>query len=178
MYFCSGWACTPEAFSHAKAYSLSGPLSRIPNVRAGKSGRGSEEEEGAIPAKALLTFRGVVKMFALARDSTEPFTVEGVDYSVADLYDAVDKEDEAELGDSAGGSVSTDSSSTGGAAGADRGSGSNTERKDPHCMMRLVGILCEDFIRPLVINSCLQATRPRNDLWTEVTDRFRDPDHT
>ncbi|CAM9470290.1 unnamed protein product [Ectocarpus sp. 4 AP-2014] len=54
-------------------------------------------------------------------------------------------------------------------------------------MIRLVGILCEDFIRPLVIISRLQATRqeldtsavgPRNGLWTEVTDRFRDADHT
>ncbi|CAN0502969.1 unnamed protein product, partial [Ectocarpus sp. 8 AP-2014] len=165
-------------------------------VRAGKPGRGSEqeegEEEGAIPAKALLTFRGVIEMVALARDSAKPFTVEGVDYSVADLYDALDKEDEPELGDSAGRSAPTGSSSTGGAAGpggggSAGGSGSNTERKGPHCMMRLVGILCEDSIRPLVISSRLQATRqeldtsavgPRNNLWTEVTDRFRDPDHT
>ncbi|CAN0020324.1 unnamed protein product [Ectocarpus sp. 12 AP-2014] len=52
-------------------------------------------------------------------------------------------------------------------------------------MMRLVGILCEDAIRPLLIESRLQASRqqldtssvgPRNDLWTEVTTRFRDPD--
>ncbi|CBJ31137.1 hypothetical protein Esi_0235_0006 [Ectocarpus siliculosus] len=167
-------------------------------IAAGKSGRGSEQEEGedegAIPAKALLMFRGVVKMVAVARDSTEPFTFEGVDYSAADLYDAMDKEDEEELGDfgdSAGGSAPTGSSSTGGAVGSDGGgsaggSGSNTERKGPHCMMRLVGILCEDFIRPLLIDSRFQATRqeldtstvgPRNDLWTEVTDRFRDPDH-
>ncbi|CAN0560844.1 unnamed protein product [Ectocarpus sp. 12 AP-2014] len=159
-------------------------------IVAGKSGRGSEqeegEEEGVIPAKALLMFRGVINMVALARDRTEPFTVEGVDYSVADLYDAMEKEDTPELEDSAGGS-----SSTGGAAGPDGGgsaggSGSITERKGPHCMMRLVGILCEDSIRPLVINSRLQATRqeldtsavgPRKHLWTEVTDRFRDPRH-
>ncbi|CAN0096936.1 unnamed protein product [Ectocarpus sp. 8 AP-2014] len=165
-------------------------------IAAGKPGRGSEqeegEEEGAIPAKALLTFRGVIEMVALARDSAKPFTVEGVDYSVADLYDALDKEDEPELGDSAGRSAPTGSSSTGGAAGpggggSAGGSGSNTERKGPHCMMRLVGILCEDSIRPLVISSRLQATRqeldtsavgPRNNLWTEVTDRFRYPDHT
>ncbi|CAN0489678.1 unnamed protein product, partial [Ectocarpus sp. 12 AP-2014] len=150
------------------------------------------EEEGAIPAKAQLTFRGVVTMVALACDSTKPFILEGVDYSVADLYDAMDKEDGAELRDSARGSAPTGSSSAGGAAGPEGGgsaggSGSITERKGPHCMMRLVGILCEDFIRPLVINSRLQATLqeldtsavgPRNDLWTEVTDRFRDPDHT
>ncbi|CAB1097015.1 unnamed protein product [Ectocarpus sp. CCAP 1310/34] len=158
-------------------------------IAAGKSGRGSEQEEGeegVIPAKALLMFRGVINMVALARDRTEPFTVEGVDYSVADLYDAMEKENTPELEDSAGGS-----SSTGGAAGPDGGgsaggSGSITERKGPHCMMRLVGILCEDSIRPLVINSRLQATRqeldtsavgPRKHLWTEVTDRFRDPRH-
>ncbi|CAB1112909.1 unnamed protein product [Ectocarpus sp. CCAP 1310/34] len=131
-------------------------------------------------------FRGVVNMVALARDRTEPVTVEGVDYSVADLYDAMEKEDKPELEDSAGGS-----SSTGGAAGPDGGgsaggSGNITERKGPHCMMRLVGILCEDSIRPLVINSRLQATRqeldtsavgPRKNLWPEVTDRFRDPRH-
>ncbi|CAB1121069.1 unnamed protein product [Ectocarpus sp. CCAP 1310/34] len=128
-------------------------------------------------------------MVALACDSTKPLTVEGVDYSVADLYNAMEKEDQTELADSAGGSAPTGSSSTGGAVGPDGGgsaggSGSNTERKGPHCMMRLVGILCEDSIRPLVMNSRLQATRqeldtsaggPRNNLWTEVTDRFRDP---
>ncbi|CAB1104019.1 unnamed protein product [Ectocarpus sp. CCAP 1310/34] len=98
----------------------------------------------------------------------------------------MEKEDKPELEDSAGGS-----SSTGGAAGPDGGgsaggSGNITERKGPHCMMRLVGMLCEDSIRPLVINSRLQATRqeldtsavgPRKHLWTEVTDRFRDPRH-
>ncbi|CAB1115902.1 unnamed protein product [Ectocarpus sp. CCAP 1310/34] len=147
MEFFSGWGCTPKASSHAKAYSLCGPLSPIPNARAGKSGRSNgeeDEEEGAIPAKALLTFRNVVGMVAIARDT----------------------------GPDGGGSVG--------------GSGSNAERKGPHCMMRLVGILCEDAIRPLLIESRLQATRqdlhtssvgPRNDMWTEVTTRFRDPDH-
>ena len=120
-----------------------------------------------------------------------PLKVDNVEYSAADLYDALAKEDEAGTGDSAGGSTPTGGSSTGGAAGPDGdgsvgGSGSNTERKGPHCMMRLVGILCEDAIRPLLIESRLQATRqdldtssvgPRNELWTEVTARFRDPDH-
>ncbi|CAM9836111.1 unnamed protein product [Ectocarpus sp. 4 AP-2014] len=166
-------------------------LSQPANLDAAARRRRGRRREPSL-RKHCLRFRGVVKMVALARDSTKPFTVEGVGYSVADLYDAMDKDDEAELGDSAGGSAPTGSSSTGGAAGPDGGgsaggSGSNTERKGPHCMMRLVGILCEDFIRPLVINSRLQATRqeldtsavgPRNDLWTEVTDRFRDPDHT
>ncbi|CBJ28750.1 expressed unknown protein [Ectocarpus siliculosus] len=163
-------------------------------ITAGKSGRRNgeeDEEEGAIPAKALLTFRNVVGMVAIARDSNVPFQVDNVEYSVADLYDALAKEDEAGKGDSAGGSTPTGGSSTGGAAGPDGdgsvgGSGSNTERKGPHCMMRLVGILCEDAIRPLLIESRLQATRqdldtssvgPRNELWTEVTARFRDPDH-
>ncbi|CAB1102774.1 unnamed protein product [Ectocarpus sp. CCAP 1310/34] len=163
-------------------------------ITAGKSGRSNgeeDEEEGAIPAKALLTFRNVVGMVAIARDSKVPFKVDNVEYSAVDLYDALAKEDEAGTGDSAGGSASTGGSSTGGAAGPDGdgsvgGSGSNTERKGPHCMMRLVGILCEDAIRPLLIESRLQATRqdldtssvgPRNDLWTEVTTRFRDPDH-
>ncbi|CAN0361155.1 unnamed protein product [Ectocarpus sp. 6 AP-2014] len=163
-------------------------------ITAGKSGRSNgeeEEEEGAIPAKALLTFRNAVGMVAIARDSKVPFKVDNVEYSAADLYDALTKEDEAGKGDSAGGSTPTGGSSTGGAAGPDGdgsvgGSGSNTERKGPHCMMRLVGILCEDAIRPLLIESRLQATRqdldtssvgPRNDLWTEVTARFRDPDH-
>ncbi|CAM9922228.1 unnamed protein product [Ectocarpus sp. 13 AM-2016] len=98
----------------------------------------------------------------------------------------MEEEDKPELEDSAGGS-----SSTGGAAGPDGGgsaggSRSITERQGPHCIMRLVGILCEDSIRPLVINSRLQATRqeldtsavgPRKHLWTEVTERFRDPCH-
>ncbi|CAB1109688.1 unnamed protein product [Ectocarpus sp. CCAP 1310/34] len=120
-------------------------------IAAGESGRGSEqeegEEEGAIPAKALLMLRGVVNMVALARDRTEPFTVEGVDCSVADLYDAMEKEAKPELEDSAGG--------TG-------GSGSITERKGLHCMMRLVGILCEDSIRPLVMSSRLQEDPRHN----------------
>ncbi|CAM9964507.1 unnamed protein product, partial [Ectocarpus sp. 13 AM-2016] len=163
-------------------------------ITAGKSGRSNgeeDEEEGAIPAKALLTFRNVVGMVAIARASEVPFKVDNVEYSAADLYDALAKEDEAGTGDSAGGSAPTGGSSTGGAAGPDGdgsvgGSGSNTERKGPHCMMRLVGILCEDAIRPLLIESRLQATRqdldtssvgPRNDLWTEATARFRDPDH-
>ncbi|CAB1107124.1 unnamed protein product [Ectocarpus sp. CCAP 1310/34] len=84
-----------------------GELARTTRVRytdmgvfgavAGKSrrGRGSEQEEGeeevAIPAKALLTFRGIVNMVALARDSADPFISEDVDYSVADLYDAMEE---------------------------------------------------------------------------------------
>ncbi|CAB1104714.1 unnamed protein product [Ectocarpus sp. CCAP 1310/34] len=112
-----------------------------------------------------------------------------VDYSVGDLYDAMEEEDKPELGD--GGSAPTGGSSTGGADGPDGGgstggSGSITEHNGPHWMMRLVGILCEASIHPLVINSRLQATRqevdpsaigPRNILRTEVTDRFRDPGH-
>ncbi|CAB1102051.1 unnamed protein product [Ectocarpus sp. CCAP 1310/34] len=165
-------------------------------IAAGKSGcgRGSEQEEGeeeaAIPAKAMPTFRGVVNMVAQARDSTEPFIFEDVDYSVANLFDAME-EDKPELGDSAGGSAPNGGSSTGGAAGphgggSHGGSGSITERKGPHWMMRLVGIPCEDSIHPLAINSRMQATRqeldtsavwPRNNLWTEVTDRFRDRGH-
>ncbi|CAM9368274.1 unnamed protein product, partial [Pylaiella littoralis] len=48
----------------------------------------------------------------------------------------------------------------GGAAGAGVGT---AERKGPHCMMRLVGILVEDDVRPLLIDSRLQANRAQLD---------------
>ncbi|CAB1108626.1 unnamed protein product [Ectocarpus sp. CCAP 1310/34] len=55
----------------------------------GKSGRSNgeeDEEEGAIPAKALLTFRNVIGMVAIARDSKEPFKVDNVEYRCTDTY--------------------------------------------------------------------------------------------
>ncbi|CAN0392905.1 unnamed protein product [Pylaiella littoralis] len=71
----------------------------------------------------------------------------------------------------------------GGAAGAGVGT---AERKGPHCMMRLVGILVEDDVRPLLIDSRLQANRAqldasavgsRSEVWQVASERFTDPDH-
>lgn len=69
---------------------------------------------------------------------------------MVDLSDDMDKKNAEDGGDSAGGNFFT-----GGAGGPDHGGsaggiGSTFEAKGPHCMIRPIGILCDEHFHPIV----------------------------
>lgn len=127
------------------------------------------------------------------RNSSTPFKFGPREYDVADLFAIMDAEDAVEAAAEGGGS--SESGATGSCGGTAAGAGGGgaagagvgtAERKGPHCMMRLVGILVEDDVRPLLIDSRLQANRAqldasavgsRSEVWQVASERFTDPDH-
>lgn len=144
-------------------------------------------------------------MVHIPRDSDKSFTVGNKEYKLSNIFAAIDAEDAAD-GSHRGGSAGPDGcaaagsggggragSGGGGAAGPGAGgaagggaTGGGAERKGPHCMMRLLGILVEDDVRPLFINSPQQATRAqldtgavgsRAEVWKLAAGRFRDRGH-
>lgn len=109
------------------------------------------------------------------------FTFDRKEYKLNDVFDAMEAED-VEAGVGAGG--------TGGGSTSDGGGESGgavvAERKGIHDIMRLAGIMVEDDVRPLVVESKLQAKRAqldvnqvgaRGELWAEVCERYVDPIH-
>ncbi|CAM9778698.1 unnamed protein product, partial [Pylaiella littoralis] len=115
------------------------------------------------------------------------------------MFDTMDAEDGVTATAGGEGESADAASSNGGAAAGCAGGGSagqggdaanggpaTAERKGPHCMMRLVGIVVEDEVRPLLIDSRLQANRSqldasavgsRSEVWQLAARRFRDPEY-
>lgn len=153
-----------------------------------------------------------MQIVGIDRGTNKTFRFGQKEYKFDDIFAIIDAEDAVAAstgragsggGGSADGSGSGASAEAGGSgtdrsdgggdhAGQDGGgsagpsAGGTAERKGPHCMVRLVGILVEDDVRPLLIGSRLQANREqldvsavgsRSEVWQLAARRFRDPDH-
>lgn len=88
-------------------------------------------------------------------------------------------------GSTEGGSAVAGGGGSAAASGHARGEGARpTERKGPHCLMRLMGLLVEPDMRSRLIASGQQATRQQLDasdvgssssMWRTLAERFRNP---
>ncbi|CAN0233746.1 unnamed protein product, partial [Scytosiphon promiscuus] len=176
--------------------------------RFGKSAH--KREDGEIPGGAVLALRGASKLVDVKRGPNQTFKYGQVEYKVDDLLAVIEDEDRRErdvagrnmpgggdaaevdgggatgVGSTEGGSAEVGGGDSTGASGHARGAGAGpTERKGPHCLMRLVGLLVEPDMRPRLIASGQQATRQQLDasdvgsssMWRTLAERFRDPDY-
>lgn len=121
--------------------------------------------DDAIPPAAVLALRTTMGLVDIPRDPVKTFKFGQKEFKLADLFAVIDAEDGVTAaagggGSSAGGAAGSDGggaagSSAGGAAGSEGGAAvpaGTAERKGPNCMIRLVSILVEDDVRPLLIN--------------------------